>query len=480
MNVNQVIPLIDRHGNDPTRARIGEGCQFRFFDDSFFGDHDNGFTLRKIPNGQNRGHALSRRDIDQVDDGFALGGPAALRDLIDLQPIDFPPIGKDQNIMMSRGDKDLFDKILFLGAHADLAFAAAVLAFIEADGVALDISGMGNRDHHVFFDNHVFNIDVFRTDDDFRTPLIPEAGPDLLKFGHNHIEDLPGIIQNSLQGSDQTCHFRIFRVNFFPFQAGQALQPHIQNSLCLNLGETKFFTKGSGSILGIFSFFDYSNDRINLTERNDEPRKNMRPFPGAGQIKLGPADDDLLPEIDKTLEDFLEIKNAGLSLFNRQHDDPKGVLHLGMFIELIENDARDFIPLKINDDADPLPVGFITQIRDAADLFFFHQFGNMLDQLRLVHLIGQFRHDDTFLFIPGITFNQSPGPDPDNPPARPVSRVDTLLAVDKTGGRKVGTLNMAHQFIYGDLGIFNHRNGPADDLTKIVRGNIRRHADGNA
>jgi len=100
----------------------------------------------------------------------------------------------------------------------------------------------------------------------------------------------------------------------------------------------------------------------------------------------------------------------------------------------------------------------------------------MLDQIRLVYLIGQFRHDDTFLFIPGITLNQSPGPDPDNSPARPVSRDDALFAVDKAGGRKVGTLNMAHQFINGDLGIFNHRNSPADDLTKIVWGNIRRHA----
>ena len=253
LNVNQVVPFVDGHGNDPGGTGIGEGRQFRFFHDPLLGDHDDGFTLQEIPDGQNRRHAFSRCNIDQVDDGLPFGGPPALGNLINLQPVDFPLVRKDQDIMMGRGDEDLFDKILFLGAHADLALAAPALAFVEADGIALDIAVVGNGHHHVFFDDHVFDVDILGTDDDFRAAFIAVAGLDLFQFGHDDIEHFPWIIQNTLQGSNQTGHFRVFRINFFPFQTGQALQAHLQNGLGLNLRETESLHRGPRRPPGDFS-----------------------------------------------------------------------------------------------------------------------------------------------------------------------------------------------------------------------------------
>ena len=116
-----------------------------------------------------------------------------------------------------------------------------------------------------------------------------------------------------------------------------------------------------------------------------------------------------LAEVDETLKDFLEVEDPGLPVVDGQHDDPEGGLHLGVLVELVEDDAGSLVLFQIDDDPDAFPVGFIPQVGDPADLLFLDEFRNLLDEIGLVDLVGQLRDDDAFPVVPGVASRSGPG-----------------------------------------------------------------------
>ena len=120
--------------------------------------------------------------LQQVDDRLAARGPAALRNLVDLEPVDLSPVGEDKDVGMGRGDEEPLDEILLLGAHAGFPFAAAALGPVEGDGVALDVAAVGDGDHHVLFDDQVLEGEIARLVDDFGAAGVGVALLDLEQF----------------------------------------------------------------------------------------------------------------------------------------------------------------------------------------------------------------------------------------------------------------------------------------------------------
>ncbi len=206
----------------------------------------------------------------------------------------------------------------------------------------------------------------------------------------------------------------------------------------------------------------------------------MGPLPGLHQIEGRPPDDDLLAERQETLEDLLEVEDPGLAPVDGQHDDPEGGLHLGMLVELVQDDRGDLVPLQVENDADPLAVRFVPEVGDPADLLLLDELRDLLDEVRLVDLIGKLGHDDALAVVPGVLLDQGARPHPDDPPPRPVSREDPLPAVDEPGRREVRPLDIADQPVDGDVGVPDERDGPVDHLPEVMGRDVGRHADGDA
>src|SRR2546426_5211833 len=61
--------------------------------------------------------------------------------------------------------------------------------------------------------------------------------------------------------------------------------------------------------------------------------------------------------------------------------------------------SRFFTALQLDDDAHAFARGFIAHIGDAFELLGLRQFGDALDQPRLVHLVRNFRDDDAFAVL---------------------------------------------------------------------------------
>ncbi len=68
-----------------------------------------------------------------------------LGNVIDLEPVAFAAIGEDQQVIVRRGDKQMFEEIAFLGIRADDALAAAALLAVGVDGHPLDVAAVAYR-----------------------------------------------------------------------------------------------------------------------------------------------------------------------------------------------------------------------------------------------------------------------------------------------------------------------------------------------
>ena len=70
---------------------------------------------------------------------------------------------------------------------------------------------------------------------------------------------------------------------------------------------------------------------------------------------------------------------------------PKLLCSCGVLVEIVEDDVADLAALQVDDDAHAVAIGFVADVGDAFDRLLAHQFGDALDQPRLVDLVRESR-----------------------------------------------------------------------------------------
>ena len=75
-----------------------------------------------------------------VGDGPAGAGPAHLRDVVDLEPVELAAVGEAEQIGVRRGDEEVLDEIVLARVAAGDALAAAVLAAIGVERQPFDVA----------------------------------------------------------------------------------------------------------------------------------------------------------------------------------------------------------------------------------------------------------------------------------------------------------------------------------------------------
>ena len=90
--------------------------------------------------------------------------PLALRpasgQLVHLEPVDLADAREEQQEVVGAGDEEVLDLVFFFEVHAGDADAAALLLAVGGDGQALDVAGLGDRDHHLLLGDQVFDVDL--------------------------------------------------------------------------------------------------------------------------------------------------------------------------------------------------------------------------------------------------------------------------------------------------------------------------------
>ena len=138
----------------------------------------------------------------------------------------------------------------------------------------------------------------------------------------------------------------------------------------------------------------------------------MVSFLGLVQVIAGPSGHHILLMADIVQKHVQKVHDLWLVVDQGQHNNAEGVLKLGMLEELVQYYVGIGVVSEFNDHPHAFPVGFVSQVGNAFDLFILDQFRDLLDQVGLVDQVGKLRHHDPALAVShGLDIRHSPGND---------------------------------------------------------------------
>ncbi len=196
------------------------------------------------------------------------------------------------------------------------------------------------------------------------------------------------------------------------------------------------------------------------------------------QIFRAPGDDGLA-ELQERGEHVAQRHHLRLAAVERDHVAAKAGLQRGEAPELVEHDIGDRVALDLDDDADAVAVALVAHVGDALDALLAHEFGDALDQSRLVHLIRHLGDDDRLALL-AQRLHVGLGADDDGASAGGVGGADAGAADDEAAGREVGAGDDLHQLLGRHVGLDHQSQRRVDRLAEVVRRNVGRHADRDA
>jgi len=147
--------------------------------------------------------------------------------------------------------------------------------------------------------------------------------------------------------------------------------------------------------------------------------------------------------------------------------------------ELVQHDLGIGVLLEHHHHAHALAVRLVAQVGDALNLSAADEVRDLLDQVRLVHLVGQFADDDPRAPL-GVLVDLG-APAHHHAAAAGVEVVDDASsALDDAAGREVRPGHEFHQTVDPDLRVVEQGDQAVTDLGQVVGGYLGGHADRNA
>ena len=199
---------------------------------------------------------------------------------------------------------------------------------------------------------------------------------------------------------------------------------------------------------------------------------------GLLQVELGAADDDLVAEIHKDLQDVLQAHRHRAALDQGDVVDGEAGLEFGVFEQGVQDDIGIGALLDADDDPQTLAGTFVVDVGNAVQTLVFDHLADLFDHGPLVDHVRDLGHDDGLTAVVGH-FDLGLGPYDDASAAGLVGVPDTGNTLDDAAGREIRALDVLHQFLGRDLGIVDIGADGVTAFGKVVRGHVRRHTDGD-
>src|SRR4030095_6686370 len=97
---------------------------------------------------------------------------AHIGNLVPLKPVGAPAIREDHDVGVRRSHKQVADKVLLAGSHADATLASPSLIAVIGDCRAFDVPSVADRDRHILFGNQVLDTEFALVGKNFRAPRV--------------------------------------------------------------------------------------------------------------------------------------------------------------------------------------------------------------------------------------------------------------------------------------------------------------------
>ena len=225
------------------------------------------------------------------------------------------------------------------------------------------------------------------------------------------------------------------------------------------------------------------DDRVEVVEGDLVAEQDVFALAGLVEEEGGAAADYVDAVVDEGVDGLVEGKLLGLAVVDGQEDHGEAFLHLGVLVELVEDDFVLRAALEFDDDAHAVAVGLIADVGDVVDDFFVDELGDALDEVGLVDLVGDLGDDDG-LASAGDLLEAALGAHHEAAATGLVGLGDVGAAVDEAAGGEVGTLDV----LEGDFEVgagfgllaLEEGDGGVEGFGEVVRRDVGRHADGDA
>ena len=224
---------------------------------------------------------------------------------------------------------------------------------------------------------------------------------------------------------------------------------------------------------------DQHHHRVDVLQRHRLAFEQVAAAAGAAQQEGGAAHHHFQPVLEEGIQHVAQIDGARLSIHQRHAIDAERALQLGERIQIVQHHFAVFAAPQFDHHAVAVLVRFVADLGYALHPLFLHQFGDLLDHLRLVHLVGNLGNDDGFLAA-ADAFHLCPGADQNAPAAGAIRLHDASAAVDDRAGGEIRALDVRHQLVHGELRVVEQLETRRGDFGEVVGRDVGGHPDGDA
>ena len=146
------------------------------------------------------------------------------------------------------------------------------------------------------------------------------------------------------------------------------------------------------------SFADQLDDLVDVIESDPQTFQDVESSLCLRKFVAGATNDDFTTVVNELGEHLSKAQDLRAPLYDGEHRNTERALERRELKELIDYDVGDRVALEFDHDTDAAAIGFVTEPRDTVDLLLVYQFSDLLNELRLVNLVGNFIDNDSLSF----------------------------------------------------------------------------------
>ena len=254
--------------------------------------------------------------------GMPLAWRVASGHRVDLGAEHAAAVGEEQRPVVGVGDEQVRDRVLLDRARADDALAAARLAPVRDQRLALDVAAARDRDDHVLVGDEVLVGEL-------RVGVVLDARAALagvlrssssLVLVLDDLQHAPRVGEDVLELGDELDDRDVLVLDLLALERGEAPQLHLEDRVGLDLGEPEpahevWRARRPRPPTRGWSRMTASR----LSSAILRPFEDVGPVARLLEVELGAPPDDLAAPVDVVLEDRLERQRLGLAVDER-HD----------------------------------------------------------------------------------------------------------------------------------------------------------------
>ena len=392
---------------------------------------------------------------------------------------------------MTGRNEHVLNEVLVPLLHAGNALAAALLNIVKFHGLALDVTYICVGNNAVLLGDKVLNIDLAADRFDLCASCVVVLLLDNGEFVADNVQQLIVICKYLSHFLNECALFLELIDHLGLLHAGESAEPHLNDSVRLSLRQRvgalikesgggyvdilKALNKALLAFLNILAGTEYRDDLVNEVDGNNEALEDMFPFQSLFKIILSTSCDNVNLKIKVILKALFQSKYLRLTVNQSQHDNADGILKLSIRVQLIEHYICVCVALELNNDTHTVAVGFIADNAYALNTLVAYKVAYAHQQTSLVYHVGYLVYDNACLVV--LLDDVSTAAQDYLAASGIVSGAYSAVAHDDTAGREIRTLYLGHELLNGYLGIVDHQHERVNDLTEVVRRDIRSHTN---